>query len=332
MNKINISFFFFTLFLVAFSPFNQIIALTLPSCSKEEKNKGKQCPHPIQFSIPESKIVQKIPVKDLDFAPLIPGQLDTYIYERESEYYKDYQRSYYAVTCKKAGWDCLRHYEILANGCIPYFIDLDLCDLNTMYFLPRDLIREAMNLEGVSYLKIDHQKFDKAKYENLLKKLLAHTRKYLTTKAMASYLLKTIQYKGNGKILFLSYDQYPDYMRCLTLIGLRELLQDRLVDYPKIEHLYKSYTGNISELYGKGMTYSKTLEELPIDRNHIEERIKNKEFDLIIYGSVHRGLLFYDLVKQTYAPKKIIYICGEDCHSCEFINLKNLFIREFEGN
>lgn len=294
--------------------------------------KNDQCrPHPMQFSIPEYKIVKEIPEKDLDFAPLIPGRLDTYIYHEESAYYKDYQRSYFAITCKKAGWDCMRHYEILANGCIPYFIDLDRCDSETMCFLPRELIKEAMNLEGVSYLRIDHEKFDRTKYQAILNKLLEHTRKYLTTRAMAKYLLNTVHYEGNGKILYLSRDPYPDYMRCLTLIGLKENFPDRIVDIPKIEHIYRSYPGNIKGLYGKGITYTKNIEDVPVDRSRIEERIKNKEFDLIIYGSAHRGLLFHELVKQIYEPEKIVYICGEDYHRCGFVGLKNFFLREFEA-
>ena len=54
-------------------------------------------------------------------SPLIPGKLDTYIYEKERDYYDMYFNSLFALTYKKAGWDCLRHYEILANGCILYF-------------------------------------------------------------------------------------------------------------------------------------------------------------------------------------------------------------------
>src|SRR5579872_430226 len=94
-------------------------------------------PIPIEFTIPEIKIVTKIPNKDKDFASLIPGKLDTYVYNSEETYYEDYQRSYFAITTKKGGWDCLRHYEILSQGCIPYFVDLDKCDLDTMHFFPR---------------------------------------------------------------------------------------------------------------------------------------------------------------------------------------------------
>ncbi len=289
-------------------------------------------PFPIQFSIAEEKIVKEIPEKDRDFAFIIPGDLSTYIYKKESEYYKDYQRSYFAITRAKAGWDAMRHYEILANGCIPYFLNLDKCNPQVLYFLPKDLIYEAMSLEGVSYLKIDHTKFNKAKYYELLNKLLEHTRKHLTTKSIAQYLLQKIDYKGDGKILFLTNKVEPDYMPDCILAGLKELFQERVIDFPKIDFIYKSYEGDILQLYGRGMSYTKIIDDLPVNRDNIEERIKNKEFDLIIYGSVHRGILFHDVVKQVYEKEKIVYICGEDCHRCEYKHLPNLFLREVDAH
>ncbi len=287
-------------------------------------------PNPISFSIPECKIVREIPEKELDFAPLIPGDMTTYIYDTEDAYYKDYQRSYFAVTQKKAGWDCMRHYEILANGCIPYFVDLEKCDPDTMYFMPRELILEAMNLEGVSYLHIDHEKFDRERYFKILDSLLDYTRMHLTTKAMARYLLETSNYTGEGKILYLSIGTSPDYMRCLTLIGLKELYQDMVVDVPKICHIYNTY-GDVQGLYGRGISYTKILQDQDVDRENIEQRIKNKEFDLVVYGCVHRGLPFLELVQQIYEPEKVIYICGEDNHVCPYTTLPNFFLREFEA-
>ena len=285
-------------------------------------------PFPITFCIPEEKIVNHIPKKTRDFAFLIPGDLSTYIYKTEKEYYDAYQCSYYAITKKKGGWDCLRHYEILANGCIPYFLDLDQCDSQTMYFLPKALIKEAMNIEGVSLGGIDHKRFNRKKYYKILGKLLDYTRNNLTTKRMAGYVLNTIGYSGSGKILFLAKETSPDYLRCLLLVGLKELLQDRVVDYPKIEHIYKNYQGE-DQLYGRGFTYTKIVDDLPVNRNNIEERIRNKEFDLVIYGSIHRGCLLHDIVKSVYQPEEIIYFCGEDDHKCIFFNQSNLFLREF---
>ena len=290
-------------------------------------------PFPIQFSIPESKVVKTIPKKDTDFAFIIPGKAETYIYDNEADYYDGYKRAYFAITTQKYGWDCMRHYEILANGCIPYFVGLDDCDLNTMSFLPRALIKEAMNLEGVSYLHIDHSKFNKAKYYAILNKLLTHTHRYLTTKKMAKYILDKVHYTGKGKILFLSAAVYPDYLRETTLIGLKELYRDKVVDYPKIDFLYKTYTGNIKYLYGKGITYTKNLNDPPVDRTNLESRIANRqEFEIIIYGSVHRGLPFHDLVRQYYPPEKIVYLCGEDHHLCPYYDWNNLFLREWQSH
>lgn len=286
---------------------------------------------PIQFSIPEIKIVRNIPSKDRDFAFIIPGKLDTYIYDKEDDYYKDYQRSYFAITKCKAGWDCLRHYEILANGSIPYFLDLEHCPKTIMTLLPKELILKAMHLEGVHEGYIDHEKFDIEQYYQILEELLNYTREHLTTKKMAEYVLKTVNYTGCGKILYLTKDIYPDYLRCLTLIGLKELLgADRVIDIPKIPHIYTNYSQDLGKLYGKGMSYSHILPDIEINRENIEERIKNKEFDLIIYGSIHRGTPYLQLVQHVYESEKVIYFCGEDFHHCQAKNLncRYLFLRE----
>lgn len=285
-------------------------------------------PFPIQFSISETKMVQTIPAKCKDFAFIIPGDLRTYIYTKESDYYQDYRESYFAVTCAKAGWDCMRHYEILANGCIPYFLNLEQCPPNTMTLLPKDLILEAMHLDGVSYLQIDHSKFDLVKYYDILNRLIQYTREHLTTEKIAEYVLNKIGYTGTGKILYLTQDPSPDYLRCSTLIGLKQLLGHRIVDVPKIEHIYKSYPHNEQLLWGKGFSYSKIVDDVPVNREHIERKIKAREFDLIIYGSLHRGLPYHDLVKKHYRPSQIIYLCGEDAHQCDH-TINNLFLREY---
>jgi hypothetical protein len=302
-----------------------------------------QTPFPIQYSIPECKIVKTIPEKTKDFANVIPrgpGDKSAYIYSDEDHYYADYQSSYYALTSKKGGWDCLRHYEILANGCIPYFVDIDQCPPNTMHFLPKDLIKEAMNLDGVSHMHIDHTKFDTQKYHQLLEKILEHTRKHLTSKSIVEYLLKTVNYSGNGKILFISlesrYESEPraEYMRDLILIGLKEVLHDNVIDVPKIEHVYKDYSKDTRALYGKGFSYTKIIDDIPVDRSDIEKRIQNRDFELIIFACVHDAFKYReytDLVSKYYQPHEIIYLCkNEGDHKCEYAyQLDNLFIREY---
>lgn len=50
---------------------------------------------------------------------------DAYAFETEDEYYADLRASRFGVTTRRAGWDCLRHYEMAANGCVLCFRDLD---------------------------------------------------------------------------------------------------------------------------------------------------------------------------------------------------------------
>jgi hypothetical protein len=292
---------------------------------------AKFIPHHIGYSIPEEKIVTKIPDKDLDFAYIIPGDNNTYIYRREADYYEGYQRAYYGLTKKKTGWDCLRHYEILANGCIPYFLDLDQCEPNTMYFMPKDLILEAMHLEGVSYMQIDHSKFNRERYFEILDLLLKHTREHLTCRKMALHLLNTMNYSGQGKILVLCQDTAAEYLRDLILIGLKQQFQNRIVDFPKIDHIYQNCTQNLDNIYGLGFSYTKIVPDLEVDRANIAERISNKEFDMIIYGEIHKGgLPFYDLVKEKYGMNEIAYIyCEENPGIFCSYDLPNLFIREY---
>ena len=91
--------------------------------------------HPITFSIPEEKIVTSIPLKTKILSNIIPNFTLKYDYNTEKDYYNEYRSSYFATTMKKCGWDCMRHYEILANGCIPFFIDIEQCPKYTMYIL-----------------------------------------------------------------------------------------------------------------------------------------------------------------------------------------------------
>ncbi len=89
---------------------------------------------PIAFSVPEEKIVDHMPRKDKLFPahivdPEVAASIDgatSYAFESEADYYQDLQRSSYGITMKRGGWDCLRHYEIAANGCVPCFRDLQL--------------------------------------------------------------------------------------------------------------------------------------------------------------------------------------------------------------
>jgi hypothetical protein len=273
--------------------------------------------HPIGFSIPEEKIVTSIPNKTKIMSTLIPGIQSSYIYNTEEEYYNEYKTSYFAITKQKAGWDCMRHYEILANGCVPYFVNIEICPENTLTFLPKDLLLEGNYLyekfENKTVEEITEE--EKNEYNILVTKLLEHTRNFLTTSKMAKYVLEKTYFQYVSKILVLSGDPSPDYLRCLTLHGFKELFGANCHDYPKIKHIYKSPDIQYEYLYGKGISYCNLLDQSLHNNNlddTIEENIKNKYYDIVIYGSYHRGMPYYDLVNSVYKPNEIILLCGED--------------------
>lgn len=138
---------------------------------------------PITFAFPTDKLAQPNKNKTQDYGTVIPGQLETYIFKTEQSYYEDYQKSYYGVTMKKAGWDCMRHYEILGNYCMPYFMGLEDCPKDTLANFPKELLMEARNLA---------ENFDENNFFSILDQVYDHTKQYLTTKALAQYLISKI--------------------------------------------------------------------------------------------------------------------------------------------
>jgi hypothetical protein len=182
--------------------------------------------YPINFAIPKEKIVHTINQKPLNIlAPLIPGRYSTYIYENEQNYYQSYQNSVFALTYKKMGWDSLRHYEILMNGCIPLFLNIDKCPEKILTNLPKKLLSEIFiqyswilnqffptNIYKMKFLTIEKfflyflnllkKKYDSTTLINsypelfeIKKKIIDYTKKNLTTEKIASNMISdTIRY------------------------------------------------------------------------------------------------------------------------------------------
>lgn len=105
---------------------------------------------PVHFGIPACKALAKVPHKVRVAAQYRPKTSDafarrSYAFKDEQSYYRMYADARFAVTCRRAGWDCLRHYEILANRCVPVF-DVDDMPAWTLVDWPRGLQREANEL------------------------------------------------------------------------------------------------------------------------------------------------------------------------------------------
>jgi hypothetical protein len=90
--------------------------------------------HQIGFSIPEQVILDCLPKKTKLFPSHIVdhelceriGASSSYAFADEAAYRNDLACSRFGITTRRAGWDCLRHYEIAASGTIPCFRDLQL--------------------------------------------------------------------------------------------------------------------------------------------------------------------------------------------------------------
>lgn len=163
---------------------------------KREQDAGQHGTLPIQFAIPEEKIAATS-LKTQVGAFIDPRDRSTYIYDDEAEYYADYRRSLFAFTMKKAGWDCLRHYEIMANRCVPVFLELDKCPPQTMVHFPRlEIWRLNFMLQekGAAYFATPE---GSAAWAADMERIVAFTRRHLTTAALARRVLDAWQ-QGRG--------------------------------------------------------------------------------------------------------------------------------------
>lgn len=157
---------------------------------KRELHNPQPGVRPIQFAIPKEKILKDGPPKSRLMAPMDPLDSSTYIYKDEASYYAQYASSYYAATMKKAGWDCLRHYEILSQWAIPYFRCLEACPTSIMARLPK---RELMVIKDFLELPLDNNRESlmKSLYDYLIEPIMETMRSCLTTEALARSILDT---------------------------------------------------------------------------------------------------------------------------------------------
>ena len=152
----------------------------------------------ISFSIPSEKIITNKIVKTKLFtnhivdeeAALFLNAKNSYCYDDEIDYYNDLQISKFGITTKRAGWDCLRHYEMAANGCVLCFKNLNN---KPDYCAPHGL----SNINSIIYNNINEliykiNSLSEEDYESLSRESLkwAYTK---TTITLAKYIINTVE-------------------------------------------------------------------------------------------------------------------------------------------
>lgn len=115
----------------------EIIGTQFTNCFKRELVQEEESVFPTGFGIPEERIRPINQNKDQQYQKTAPadslfnhtndmgGGFSHHKFTVEEEYYNDLSRSWFGLTCKKGGWDCLRHYEIIAAGSLLLFRDYD---------------------------------------------------------------------------------------------------------------------------------------------------------------------------------------------------------------
>ncbi len=188
---------------------------------KRELAKDVKNVFPINISIPKKKIVNNInPNPKNLLAPLIPHRYKTYIYKNQHDYYKMWQDSIFGISYVYGGWwDALRYYEMLMNGCVPLIQNFENCPKNSLHFLPKKYLLDAnINYSWVlgqynpfriykkkflnfTKFSLYLRSFFKKKYNaeefiqnfpeiNILRdRLIEYSNEFLTTKAMAKYII-----------------------------------------------------------------------------------------------------------------------------------------------
>ena len=287
--------------------------------------------------------------------------MQTYKFDTQHEYYAQYAKSLFAITGPRAGLDCMRHYEILGAGSVPFFVgseSLNAAPL-TMHAFPRDLVRQAAALRGVpseaavatalrtdGALRVNRSAFDMRAYCTLRAKLLAHTEAFLTTTTLAKYVLEQMRLAnpaalgGAGvvassgtslpRVLFVSTKAVSGdtWQNAFLYHGLVQLLGSRVSSFfGRKEVLFEDFVyPHKFCCYGRGYSYARTLPTPAVYR-----QCRKADADALLRDQLRRRLdggYFNLLIATTQANK----CCGLGrCYGDDVPRLLNAYLRQ-HGN
>jgi len=262
---------------------------------------------PISFSIPPSTIRSPLPADQRTHlvSPIVPGY--PYAFIDHDQYLSTYSRSFFAVTHRKAGWDCFRHLEILGAGSAPLMIDVHRIPEFSMIHYPK--VAFAQILAKAQAGGVPSQEAYLALHGFLMEQL--------TTKAMASYMMERAHITDVGKVLFVDA-QHPDsidYLSTLTLIGLKEIFGTNCVPLFSPPWIYQDFQGDVSHLYGRGFGTTRVLDPHLRSAEEVESPPlleSLEQFDTVVVGSISRNRGLAHHLRHAFPPDRTIWIHGED--------------------
>jgi len=184
----------------------EVIGVQYRKCFKRELVEKVPDVYPTGFGIPEYQIRPfDLTKKDQLYQKTAPdnslfqtvqdlgGGFSHHKFTVEEEYYDDLSRSWFGLTCQKGGWDCMRHYEIMAAGSVLLFRDYNLkpatCSpqiLPCLSYSTKEELDDIMNRLVVNNKPTDEYMF----YLNKQREWLNNVG---TTKARAREIIKIIE-------------------------------------------------------------------------------------------------------------------------------------------
>ncbi len=206
---------------------------------------------PINFSFPSSHsrnlTAEDRPYFLSDTFPGVPHSFNLW-----NEYLSEYEKSYFALSTKKGGWDTFRHLEIIFSGAIPLMPNLEKSSIFSLSHYPKRLLSSILQSlidEGPAIPDHQTQSF-----------MSQWAKRYLTTRATAEYLVEVSRF-ATDRVLFLdkALALQTDYLSAFSFIGLSEVLGNRLVAAFEPSYLFDDFAGETVRMYGKGFGYSKTI-------------------------------------------------------------------------
>jgi len=263
---------------------------------------------PLSMSIPAHIALNLHPTELV--SPIIPGY--PYTFHSEADYLAKYAESYFALTHRKAGWDCFRHVEIMASGSVPLMPDAsEIPEFSMVHYPKRALAKIAQKISAER---------GRPSWE-LRCELRAFFLKHLTTKSMAAYILNTAKIPNDASVLFLDENlpSNPEYISTLTAIGLKENLGSNCVLHFPGDFLYSDSKAATQHFYGRGFGYVKKLDpslrsswENSFHRSLTTDSINFTKYDFVVIGSISRNEGLTQMVLEKFPHNQILLLHGED--------------------
>jgi hypothetical protein len=240
---------------------------------------------------------------------IVPGT--PYNFDRYGDYLRAYQTALLGITHRKAGWDALRHSEIIASGCVPLMPDAEAIPQYSMTFYPKTLMEQVAKTVRHQDARPSHdisQAFETARNQ------------VLNTDFLAEYVLRLSSTEEPNRVLFIdkSLPSVPDYQSLMTLVGLKRRFGQNCAVYAQVPYVYDDCADPTDPLYGRGFGYFRALPsilrsapESSSERPHLTETLRDT-WDVIIIGNIVRNLDVARQIERVAPSTPTVWIDGED--------------------